>query len=633
MHSLILGTAGHIDHGKTSLVKALTGVDTDRLPEEKARGITIDLGFAALDLGDIRLGIVDVPGHERFIRNMLAGATGIDLALLVVAADDSVMPQTREHLEILQYLGIRHGVIALTKSDLVDETTLEVTRLEVQELVKGTFLEGEPIIATSANTGLGIEELKAAFRDEARWINVPGTDSPFQLSIDRVFVRQGFGTVVTGTVRSGDLKTGDEIDWHHEGEIERVRVRGLAHHGETVEAIHRGQRAAINLAGVPHERMRRGHELANVGYLQPSRLFSVRLRASPNGRRIKHRLPVRLHLGTAEVMATVSLLDCDFVEPGQSALAQLFLEEPVTAVWHQPFVIRDSSAEVTLGGGQVLQPLAGKIRRRDLESLVKLEELEGEVSVRVAAAVWFANATGMTSNDLPQVTGVLNDQCESTLAQLQTQGTIARICLPQPQFFHDQRVRAMKERVANRLAASHAEHPLMTNHERLPIQSSLAYLGEPALTTAIIDSMIAAKQLVGDSKRIALASFKPKLTANQRKLKDKIVEAHRLAAFAPPEPASFANLAMGNAAALGDIYEVAVAEGLLVKVTGEIYLHAEAEQKLRAIIQEKLADGRGATMAEIRDWLGSTRKFAVPLCEYLDRVGVTVRNGDTRVLK
>src|SRR4051812_31795618 len=319
---LILGTAGHIDHGKTSLVKALTGIDCDRLPEEKARGITIDIGFANLDLGDVRLGIVDVPGHERFVKNMLAGATGIDLALLVVAADDSVMPQTREHLEILKLLGIRRGVVALTKADLVDDTTREVVELEVRELVRDSFLADAPIIPTSAHSGKGVEELKAALADVCRQVVGQPAAEWFRLPIDRAFVVQGHGTVVTGSVTSGSVKVGDELEWHKgDGTTERVRVRGLNNHGRPVEETRRGQRAAVNLAGVPHEQVRRGQELATPGYLVPSKVLTVRLHALADTRRpIKHRLPARLHVGTAEVLATVSLLDCDTIDPGQWGL-------------------------------------------------------------------------------------------------------------------------------------------------------------------------------------------------------------------------------------------------------------------------------------------------------------------------
>src|SRR5436305_6434121 len=318
---LILGTAGHIDHGKTSLVKALTGIDCDRLPEEKARGITIDIGFASLDLGDYRLGVVDVPGHERFVKNMLAGATGVDLALLVVAADDSVMPQTREHLDILQLLGLSHGVIAMTKSDLVDADTRSVVALEVRELVRDTFLADAPLVATSAQSGAGDAELKAALADACRRVEARRGGEWFRLAIDRSFVVQGHGTIVTGSVTSGAVRVGDELDWLPGGR--RVRVRALHNHDTPVDEVHRGMRAAINLAGVAHEDVRRGQELAAPGYLKPARTLTVRLRASADARRpLKHRAPVRVHLGTAELLGSVALLDRDVLLPGEWGLAQ-----------------------------------------------------------------------------------------------------------------------------------------------------------------------------------------------------------------------------------------------------------------------------------------------------------------------
>src|SRR5262245_25792096 len=424
---LILGTAGHIDHGKTSLVKALTGIDCDRLPEEKARGITIDIGFATLDLGDYRLGIVDVPGHERFIKNMLAGATGIDLAVLVVAADDSVMPQTREHLEILRLLGLRHGVIALTKCDLVDETTREVVELEVRDLVQGSFLEQAPLVRTSAHTGEGIDELKAAIAGACRQVEERGGAGWFRVAIDRSFIVQGHGTVVTGSVTGGSLKVGDEVEWQPRGE--RVRVRSLQNHDRPVEEVHRGMRAAINLAGVHHEDVVRGQELATPGYLVPSRVLTVRLHCLADARRpIKHRTPVRFHLGTSEVMGLVSLLDCDAVQPGGWGLAQVFLEEPATATWGQPFVVRGSSATQTLGGGQVLQPVAKKVRRRHLEILERIEKLwTGDPEQRALTVAWFGGFSGFTLADLVRGANLGPDQAEEIANRLKAAGSLVEV--------------------------------------------------------------------------------------------------------------------------------------------------------------------------------------------------------------
>jgi selenocysteine-specific elongation factor len=636
---LILGTAGHIDHGKTSLVQALTGIDCDRLPEEKLRGITIDIGFAHLELGDVRLGIVDVPGHERFVKNMLAGATGIDLALLVVAADDSIMPQTREHLEILKLLGVRRGLVALTKADLVDETVREVVALEIRELLKGSFLADAPIVATSAHTGLGIADLKEALAALAHESasGAEGAPAPFRLPIDRAFIVQGHGTVVTGSVVSGSAAVGDELEWHRgDGSTELVRVRGLNNHGRPTSEVHRGQRAAVNLAGVPHDQVRRGQELCRPGYLQASKVLTVRLYASAETRHpLKHRLPLRLHIGTAEVMATVSLLDCDALAPGEWGLAQLFLAEPATATWGQPFVLRDSSAEHTLGGGQVVQPTAKKVRRRHIEAIEQIERLGSDSPEQRANAVaWFAGFGGFAPTDLTREAGVPPDQIDALVARLVAGGILVELALASNRrlLVHADRVSELETRLLDVLGELHAENPLMTTHDRQKVLARLDFVGDEQLLQAVADRLQRAKKLVGDARRIARADFKPKLSANQRKLKDKIVEAHAAAGFAPPEPKEFVNQAAGNASALKDIFEVACAEGFLVKVTDEFYLAAEAESEMRRRVTERLRAGPGATVAEIRDLLGTTRKFAVPVCEYLDRVGLTRREGDLRVL-
>jgi selenocysteine-specific elongation factor len=634
---LILGTAGHIDHGKTSLVKALTGIDCDRLPEEKQRGITIDIGFAHLDLGNIRLGIVDVPGHERFIKNMLAGATGIDLALLIVAADDSIMPQTREHLEILKLLGIQSGAIALTKADLVDETTLQVVELEIRDLVADSFLADAPIVPTCASTGMGIDRLKGELEKMAKSIGTGRETGWFRLPIDRAFIVQGHGTVVTGSVVSGTVHVGDELDWHKgDGSTERVRVRSLSNHGATAEMASRGQRSGINLAGLPHEAVCRGQQLCTPGYLQASKTITVRLTVPRSDRNsIRHRLPVRLHVGTAEEMATISLLDCNQVGPGQWGLAQLFVSNPVTSVWGQPFVLRDSSAEHTLGGGQVLQPVASKIRRRHLETLDRLDSLwSKDTGTRALSVTWFSGFRGVTKSDLILSAGVAANDVAALFERLLTKGELVELALAQHRnlVLHTSRVVELESQILGVLSALHSENALVSMHDRQKTLARLEYIGDEQLLQAITDRLIAAKKLIGDARKIARADFKPKLSANQRKLKDRIVEAHVQGGFQPPEPKEFANHAGGNASSLKDIFDVAVAEGFLVKVSDDLFLSAEADVHLRRTISERLRTGTGLTVAEIRDLLGTTRKFAVPICEHLDRIGLTRREGDLRVL-
>lgn len=634
-HDLILGTAGHIDHGKTSLVKALTGIDCDRLPEEKARGITIDIGFAILNLGDYRLGIVDVPGHERFVKNMLAGATGIDLAVLVIAADDSVMPQTREHLEILKLLGLRRGLIALTKCDLVDETTREVAELEIRELVQGSFLADAPIVRTSAHTGEGIDELKQRIAGLCQQVEGRTSLETFRMAIDRSFIVQGHGTVVTGSVTSGTVKVGDEVEWLPRGE--RVRVRSLQNHDQAVEEVHRGMRAAINLAGVHHEDVIRGQEIATPGYLVPSRVLTIRLHCLKDVKRpIKHRSPVRFHLGTSELLGSVSLLDCDAIEPGAWGLAQVFLEEPATATWGQPFVVRESSATQTLGGGQVLQPVARKVRRRHLEMLERIERLwTGDAEQRAVTVAWFGGFGGFTAADLVRGANLAPDQAEPMIATLRERGDLIELAIGQARkvLLHGDMVKELEDRLLQALARLHEQFPLMSGHDRQRVQSQLDYIGDDALVHATVERLIRRKLVVGDLRRIARADFKPKLSGNQRKLKDKIVAVHLESRFQPPEPATFAPQAGGNAASLKDLFEVCVAEGFLVPIAEGIYLHADVEAEMRRAVTDRLnTGGPGLTVAEIRDLLGTTRKFAVPLCEYLDRAGVTRREGDLRLL-
>jgi selenocysteine-specific elongation factor len=436
---------------------------------------------------------------------------------------------------------------------------------------------------------------------------------------------------------SGGAAVGDEVEWHRgDGTTELVRVRALNNHGQPASAVHRGQRAAVNLAGVPHEQVRRGQELARPGFLVASRVLTVRLFASAETRHpFKHRLPVRLHVGTAEIMGTVSLLDCDSLNPGERGLAQLFLSEPATAVWGQPFVLRDSSAEHTLGGGQVVQPTAGKVRRRHVEAIEQIEKLLADApEARAEAVAWFAAFVGFAPADLVREAGVEPDQVDALVARLVSAGKLADLALASNRrlVVSAARVAELEARVLGTLAELHAANPLMTTHDRQKALARLDYVGDEQLLQAVAERLLRAKQLVGDARRIARADFKPKLSAAQRKLKDKIVEAHAAAGFAPPEPKEFANQAGGNATALKDIFEVACAEGFLVKVTDEFYLAADAEAEMRRRVTERLRAGPGATVAEIRDLLGTTRKYAVPVCEYLDRVRLTKREGDVRVL-
>jgi len=631
---LILGTAGHIDHGKTSLIRALTGVDTDRLPEEKKRGITIELGFAELELGEWRLGIVDVPGHERFVRNMLAGATGVDVALLVIAADDSVKPQTREHLEILRLLDLKVGVIALTKCDLADEDWVDLVTEEIRELVKDTFLAEAPIIRTSAETGEGLDALRDALTDAAKRANAERGEingTPFRMAIDRTFTIAGHGTVVTGSVVSGRAAVGDELII--EPGAVKVRLRGLENHDRNVESVHRGQRAAINLAGVHHDEVRRGHELASRGHLAPGRIVTVHLSLLPTAPRpLKNRSRMRVHLGAAELMCSVVLLEDSLLSPGQSAMAQLYLAEPCVATWRQPFVLRSESPVLTIGGGHVLTPDAQKLRKPNDALMQKLNDLLADDPIcRASAALYFAGLNDWRPEDLARTAGI--SDTTAAHAALIERGDLAEIRLSPTRTLrvHSDVLQELAERITAALEKMHEQEPLRTMLDRSRLAHRFEYLDAPLLAAAL-DQMAAERRVRLSGDGVALYGHGPQLSENERKLLEKIVVDYQTAGLQPPTVKQVKDAATKNQASVPQLVALAAGEGRLVEISPEFYLHAEADRHLRDTLREKMTGHEGMTMSEIREALGTTRKYAVPFCEYLDRAGFTRREGDVRVL-
>lgn len=633
---LILGTAGHIDHGKTSLIKALTGVDTDRLPEEKRRGITIDLGFAHLQVGPYRLGIVDVPGHERFVRNMLAGATGMDLALLVVAADDSVKPQTREHLEILRLLDLPAGVIALTKCDLVEPEWWDAIGEEIHQAARGTVFEQATIVPTSVVTGYGLEQLKqelqrvAAIAAQRR---AERLDAPFRMAIDRVFVVAGHGTVVTGSVSAGRTFVGDQLVLEPGG-IE-VRVRGIHNHDRPVEEIHRGQRAAINLAGVHHEQIRRGHELAAPGHLQPSQVMSVQLRVSPSAPRpLRNRSQVRLHLGTAELLARVRLLDSEQLAPGQSALAQVVLSEPAVAEWRQPFVIRSESPVTTIGGGSVLHPFAELLRRPTDHDMQRMADLVADNPlVRAAAALYFQGTRAWKPSDLVWLAGIVKP--EPVLESLRQKGELidVRVSAQRQLSLHPAVLDRIVASVEATLSRLHDEFPLRMAFELPHVFSRVRPVPESALFDAAIERAALTGRIRRTSQGIALPGRGPTLSQAESQLIRQLITTLRQAGINVPTVAQLQASAGRHAARVPELLELAVGQGELVRISDEFYLHRQVDEELRKLLSAKLAQSAGATLSEIREWLGTSRKYAVPYCEYLDRIGFTERVGDVRTLR
>jgi selenocysteine-specific elongation factor len=631
---LILGTAGHIDHGKTSLIRALTGVDTDRLPEEKRRGITIDLGFAHLELPPYRLGIVDVPGHERFVRNMLAGATGMNLAMLVVAADDSVNQQTREHLDILRLLDLQGGVIALTKSDLADDAWLALVEDEIRQLVAGSPLADAPIVRTSVVTGAGLDELRTALRAAAERAapRVTADDgAPFRMAIDRTFTVEGHGTVVTGSITSGRVRLGDEVQIEPGGLT--ARVRGLHNHDLPAEELHRGQRGAINLAGVHHSQIVRGQELTSPGALVPARRLTVRLQLLPTAPAVRNRAQLRVHLGTAEVLATVRLLGRSRLEAGQSALAQLVLAEPAVASWNQPLVIRRESPVETIGGGRVLDPAAQQIRKLDEATARQLAQLESTDEVeRAGATLYLAGLRGWQPEDLPRLAAVRDPA--TARAALAASGELIELPVGPTSVLrlHRLSLESLAERIASVLESIHTREPLRVAIPRAELAARFAKLDNSLLSAAIAHLERAERVHISKSG-LALAGHGPQLSRSQQQLLEQMIEWFAAAGLESPGLEECVRRAAKNKDSVPRLLELAAASDQLILVGPGYWLHPQVERQARSQVATAMSGGRSMTLSEIREHLGTTRKYAVPLCEYWDRSGFTNRQGDSRTIR
>ncbi len=636
LYDLILGTAGHIDHGKTSLIAALTGINTDRLPEEKKRGITIEPGYAYLDLSPYHLGIVDVPGHEKFIRQMLAGATGIDLVLLVVAANDSVKQQTREHLDILRILDLPAGVITITKADLVEDDWLELVKEEVRELVRGTFLAEAPIVPTSAKTGAGLDELKSALRLAADRASTSQRrlriQAPFKMAIDRAFTIEGHGTVVTGSVSSGTARVGETIEIQPGGKP--ARIRSLECHDQASEQVHRGQRAAINLTGVSLEDVTRGHELSAVGHLAESRLMTVELfQLQSTEKPLKDRRRVRFHIGTAELLGTIKLLDRDELAPGSSCFAQIYLNEPSAAIWNQPFVVRRESPVYTIGGGRVLDSNAEKIRNPSHLDLQMLADLAGVDEFKRANAVaWFHAQSGWAPADLPRLAGVLD--VDRTVEQLKTSGSLIEMKLSATRTLLIQcnRFDQICQRVLSALEKLHERFPLRFRHPRSELEGLFAYLPSRDLLHSVLKRLQSEKKIDLNESTIGLAGAGPKLSKNERHLIDQLVQDVKKGGVRPPTSRELVKAATKNKDSVAELLRLAAENGDLIAIADDLYFHREVFEDVCQQLATEISQRGGLTMSEIRQILDTSRKFAIPLCEYLDSIGFTQRDGDNRVL-
>ncbi|MCL5104536.1 MAG: selenocysteine-specific translation elongation factor [Armatimonadetes bacterium] len=623
---LILGTAGHVDHGKTTLVRALTGINTDRLKEEQVRGLTIDLGFAHLKLpSGLVMGIVDVPGHEKFLKNMLAGASGVDIAMLVVAADEGVMPQTREHLEILEILETRLGVVALTKVDMVEHDWLEIVEDDLRGFLKGTFLDNANIIRVSGTTGQGIPDLVAELdrlADAARQRSIEG---PFRLPVDRVFTVTGFGTVVTGTLTSGTLRLGDPVSILPQ-KIDS-RVRQIEVHGAKQETVYAGTRVAVNLAGVDVPDMQRGSVVVPPGYLQPTRAIDAAvnvLRDSP--RPLTNRARIRLHIGTVEAIGRAIVLGQEEIEPGGKGFVHLRLEQPIVAARGDRFVLRFYSPSHLLGGGVVLDPAGGKRKRGDKALITRLERtLKGEPRDVVEDAMSISEM-GLVKKDIPQRTGLTQPQVDAALDELVSEGLVVEVST---QFLHKAALDMISTRVKAALAAYHTIYPMRPGMPKEELRVSLGPRTDQKGFQAVLGKMASDGEVIIAEATVRMPDHQPTLNDRQQQLLDRIDRDYADSACNPP---LLPDVEKKYGPETKEIVATLAERGELVRIAPDLLFHRTALEHAEQSITAYLQSQDGITVAQFRDLINSSRKYVVPLLEYLDDKRVTRREGDLRVL-
>ena len=633
MKAVIVGTAGHIDHGKSALVRALTGTDPDRLEEEKRRGITIDIGFANLDLTassgeNLRLGFVDVPGHERFVRNMLAGIGGIDLVLLVISADESVKPQTREHFDICRLLSVQRGMTAITKSDLVDADTLEVVRMEVGEYLRGSFLDpaSAPIVAVSSKTGDGLDELRSELARLAAEVPVKDASAAFRLPIDRVFTMKGFGTVVTGTLISGSVRKDEELEVHPTGK--RLRVRGVQVHGAAAERAIAGQRTALNLAGAEVNDLARGVMLTQPGLFRPTRRVSVKLNLLPSAKLLRDGARVHLHVYTAETIAEVSLLDAKQLQPGQSGPARLKLDHAVMMLPGDRFIVRQFSPVVTIGGGIVLDALEPARRMKAEERLAFARALESATAPEVLMArVSRRGSDGLSLSEAVAETGWQESQIESVTAELAKSGKLLR--------FGDVLVSvevASKLRAEMKAAidAFHKANPLVAGISREELREKLGV--GPEVYRGVEDLLVRDKVLQVAGELVHAAGRGVVLRDEEAESKKQIEATFANAGLKVPLLKDvLAGLPIDKARSQ-KIVTLLLRDRVLVKVGDDLVFHREALDGLRKLVVAQKAKTPRMNVVAFKDLIGVTRKYAIPLLEWLDSQRVTRRVGDERVI-
>ena len=629
MNHVIIGTAGHVDHGKTCLIKALTGTDTDRLAEEKKRGITIELGFANLQLpGGISAGIVDVPGHEKFVRNMLAGAGGVDIAMLIVAADEGVMPQTREHLAILSLLDIPQGIIVVTKCDTVDPDWVEMVKEDIALAVEGTFLEGAPMQAVSSYTGEGLEELKAKLAELAEQAKGKDLDRPFRLPADRVFTLGGHGTVITGTLLEGTLHEGDEIMLYPSGMM--TKARSIQVHSQSVKEAYGGQRVAVNLAGVKKEDISRGEVAAAPNSMTNSMMVDVYLSCLKDcGREIKNNSRVHFYHGAREILSKVVLMDeRDSLVPGESCYAQLRLEETVTAKRGDRFVVRFYSPLETVGGGIIVDPFPFKHRRNDKRSLEGMEiKHKGPDKDIVGHLIGDHSHDWTTLSDIARYGSYSLTDAKTYADELANEGKV--IFIGKDIYLDAAYVKKIRTSMVSFLNDFHKKNPLKGGVKREELRTRLLPEVEIAKVDALLNHFIEKGSIKEVKGLISISSFKVEAGEKLQKLMDRLEADYKKAAFAPP--ATDEVIAKANDKQAAQVMDMMLSEGILIRLDPQIYIHSECYNKALETVYELIDKNGQTTLAEFRDALGTSRKYAVALLEYFDNRKLTKKVGDTRV--
>lgn len=628
---IIIGTAGHIDHGKTSLVKALTGIDADRLPEEKQRGLTIDIGFAYLDLNsDYRISIVDVPGHERFVKNMLAGATSINFVLFVIAADDGVMPQTVEHLEIINLLGIQHGIVVVTKKDLVTDEWLEVVQDDIKRILTGTTLEHAPILPVSTITGEGIESCKAMIKKLITQVKVSGSNRVFRLPIDRSFTISGYGCVVTGPILGGQISADDEV------EIlplkKTLRVRGIEVTGEQVHTAFAGQRAAINLTGIKSSEVKRGYELSIPGYLEPTNLIDTTLKLIKSIKNpLKNRTRIRFHINTSEVMGRVILLDRDILKPGEESCIQIFLENLITTERNDRFIIRSYSPAYTIGGGVVLRSNTTRLKRFKEETLKILKTLASGNLADIVEQIYSNNSpAALTSDDISRQANIHPSIVADITAELVKKGSLLKSDIDgKSVVFHRNTIAALREEILHILRTFHKENPLKAGIEETYLKTLLRKDTHPLSITALLSMLKREKTIKVIDGKLSLKDFEIELSAQDKSKASKIEEFFLHAGFTPP---SIEEVYTKFGTSSKSTISLLVEQKKFIAIENDLYFHTITLDTLKEIIKEYIKKHGSINVAQFRDLTKTTRKFAVPLMEYFDAIRFTRRTGDVRIL-